>query len=229
MAGELSYAAAFLAGVSGSLHCLTMCGGITGALGMRARSTGKTAAGAFAYATTYQIGRLLSYAMAGALCGGIGGFLINLIDSKDITLYLRAAAGMLLLLLGAQLLFSWRLLTPIEKMGAKIWRRLLPLTQHLPTSGFPQALLLGALWGWLPCGLVYSMLLLGVLGGNALHGALLMLAFGTGTLPAMLGSSLLSSQLQRILSLRGWRVVAGLLMMGFGILTVMMAFPHHAH
>jgi sulfite exporter TauE/SafE len=229
MAGELSYAAAFVAGVSGSMHCLTMCGGLTGALGMRARSTGKTAAGAFAYATTYQLGRLLSYATAGALCGGVGGALVSLIELTPVSMYLRVAAGVLMMLLAAQLLFSWRLLAPIEKLGAHVWRKLLPLTRQLPASGYSQALLLGALWGWLPCGLVYSMLLLGVLGGSAPHGALLMLAFGAGTLPTMLSSSLLSSQLQRILTLSGWRIVAGLVMTGFGIWTIKMAFMHHAH
>lgn len=229
MAGEISYAAAFVAGVSGSLHCLAMCGGLSGALGMRARTAGKTASGAFAFAATYQTGRLLSYALAGSLCGAVGGLLTNLMSITGLTIWLRVAAGVLMVLLGAQLLFGWRLLTSIEKAGAHLWRQLAPLSKKLPESGFAQTLLMGALWGWLPCGLVYSMLLLGVLGGSAPHGALLMLAFGVGTLPAMLSSSLLSSQLQRILSLQGWRVAAGLLMTGFGLWTIMMALQHHSH
>jgi sulfite exporter TauE/SafE len=196
---------------------------------MRARSTGKTAAGAFVQAGTYQLGRLSSYALAGAACGGMGGVLQRLIALTSMTSLLRVAAGCLLLLLGLQLLGNWRLLVPIEKIGARLWRRLAPLTQHLPRSGFTQALLLGMVWGWLPCGLVYSMLLLGVLGGSATHGALLMLAFGVGTLPSMLSGSLLSSQLQRILSLRRWRVMAGLLLAGFGVWTMLQALQHHVH
>jgi sulfite exporter TauE/SafE len=229
MAGEVSYAAAVLAGISGSMHCLAMCGGLSGALGMRARSAGKTASAAFAYASTYQIGRLLSYALAGALCGVAGGLLARLMSLTGLTIWLRVAAGVLMVLLGAQLWSGWRLLGPIEKAGAQLWRQLAPLSRKLPESGWSQALLLGALWGWLPCGLVYSMLLLGVLGGSAPHGALLMLAFGAGTLPAMMSSTLLSAQLQRVLNLHGWRWMAGLLMTGFGIWTIMMALQHHGH
>ena len=108
-----------------------------------------------------------------------------------------------------------------------VWRTLAPLSQKIPRSGISQALLLGALWGWLPCGLVYSMLLLGVLGGSALHGALLMLVFGLGTLPMMMSSSLLMAQMQRIFGFYGWKVMSGVLMVGFGMWTIRMAVQHH--
>ena len=227
MNGELSYAAAFIAGVSGSLHCMVMCGGLSGALGMRARGAGKTAAGAFAYTSIYQMGRLLSYAMAGAICGGVGGVILSLVALPGLMLYLRLTAGMLIVLMGCQMLFSWRLLAAIEMGGAVVWRTLAPLSQKIPRSGISQALLLGALWGWLPCGLVYSMLLLGVLGGSALHGALLMLVFGLGTLPVMMSGSLLISQMQRILGIYGWKVMSGVLMVGFGMWTIRMAVQPH--
>jgi len=227
MNGELSYAAAFIAGVSGSLHCMAMCGGLSGALGVRARAAGKTAAGAFAHTAIYQLGRLLSYAMAGALGGGVGGVMLRLVALPGLMLYLRLTAGILIVLMGCQMLFSLRLLTAIEKSGAMVWRTLAPLSQKIPRSGISQALLLGALWGWLPCGLVYSMLLLGVLGGSALHGALLMLVFGLGTLPMMMSSSLLMAQMQRIFGFYGWKVMSGVLMVGFGMWTIRMAVQHH--
>lgn len=226
MSGEISYAAAFVAGVSGSMHCLAMCGGLSGALGMRARSVGKSAAGAFAHSALYQLGRLASYALAGAVVGALGGVLMQAMNIKDWTRWLRVAAGVVMILLGLQLMFGWRLLAPVERAGARLWQCLAPLSKRLPDAGWPQALLLGALWGWLPCGLVYSMLLLGVLGGSAAHGASLMLAFGVGTLPAMFSATLLSAQLQRVLTLKGWRVAAGMLMMLFGSWTIRAVFGH---
>jgi hypothetical protein len=227
--GDLTLAAAFVAGVSGSVHCMSMCGGLTSAFGMRARAHGGNARGAFIQAGIYQAGRISSYMLAGALCGAFGGLLLRFIDLAGMTLWLRVAAGALLVLLGLQLMFGWRLLRPIETMGAHIWRRLSPLAQHLPAAGIAQAFTMGMLWGWLPCGLVYSMLMLGVLGGSPAHGALLMLAFGLGTLPSMLGSSLLASQLAGAASQQGLRAVAGVLMIVFGVWTAWVALQHHAH
>lgn len=227
--GDLTLAAAFVAGVSGSLHCMTMCGGLAGALGMRARAAGGGARGAFIHALLYQLGRLSSYALAGMLCGLFGGLLLQMMNAAQASLWLRVAAGAVLVMLGLQLAFGWRLLQPVEAIGAQLWRRLAPLTRGLTGTGAMQSFATGMLWGWLPCGLVYSMLLLGVLGGTAGHGAVLMLAFGAGTLPSMLGSSLMASQLARITAMAGWRRLAGGLMMLCGLWTGWIALQHHAH
>lgn len=226
-AGDLSVAAAFVAGVAGSMHCLVMCGGVAGAFGMRARSAGGDAKHAFMHAALYQAGRLSSYALAGVLCGIFGGLLLEAMGLTGIR-WLRVAAGTLMLLLGLQVALGRPLLAPIEKVGAGVWRCIAPLARHVP-GGVAQPLLMGMLWGWLPCGLVYSMLLLGTLGGSASHGALIMLAFGAGTLPAMLGSSLLASQLSRATARRGLRVLAGGLLIVFGVWTAGVALQHYFH
>jgi uncharacterized protein len=228
-AGDISIAAAFVAGVAGSMHCLAMCGGLAGAFGMRARAAGGDARHAFLHAALYQMGRLSSYALAGALCGLFGGLLVTAMDLAGVTLWLRVVAGVLLLLLGLQLALGWRLLAPIEKMGSHVWRRISPLAQYLPARGATQPLLMGMLWGWLPCGLVYSMLLLGALGGSARHGALIMFAFGAGTLPSMLSSTLLASQMSRVAARQGLRALAGALLIVFGIWTAGVALQHHFH
>lgn len=228
-AGDLTLVAAFVAGVSGSVHCIAMCGGLTSAFGMRARAHGGTARNAFLHASLYQLGRIVSYMLAGAVCGAFGGLLLRFIDLAGITVWLRVIAGLLLMMLGLQLLWGWRLLRPLETAGARVWRRLAPLAKHLPAAGMPQAFMLGALWGWLPCGLVYSMLMLGVLGGSSGHGALVMLAFGVGTLPSMLSSSLLASQVARAASQQGLRAVTGALMIVFGMWTGWVALQHHVH
>ena len=226
MSSNLSLIAAFLAGLTGSVHCLVMCGGIAGALGMRARTMGLTAPITFLHSLTYQVGRLSSYALAGALVGSFGAILQAFLYWLPIALTLRLIAGLVLMLLGLQLMLKWRLLQPLERLGANFWRQLAPLAGHASGHGFRSALLLGAVWGWLPCGLIYSMLLLGALQGTAMHGALIMLAFGAGTLPAMLSSSLLSAQLSRIVSLRGMRILTGLLLLLLGWWTMWVATKH---
>jgi sulfite exporter TauE/SafE len=80
-----------------------------------------------------------------------------------------------------------------------------------------QAAALGYLWAWIPCGLVYSVLITAVATGSVLDGALVMLAFGAGTLPNLLGIGLLAGAAARI-SERAWvKQVAGLLVIGFGL------------
>jgi sulfite exporter TauE/SafE len=195
---------------------------------MRARTMGLTAPVTFLHSLTYQVGRLSSYALAGALVGAFGAVVQALLYWLPIALALRLIAGVVLMLLGLQLMLNWKLLQPLERLGANFWRQLAPLTRHASGSGLGNALLLGAMWGWLPCGLIYSMLLLGALQGTALHGAMIMLAFGTGTLPAMLGSSLLSAQLSRITSLRGMRIFTGLLLLLLGWWTMWVATQHHS-
>jgi len=134
---------------------------------------------------------------------------------------------MLLIMVGLQLILQWRLLQPLEQLGGSLWRRIAPLAQRTQGKGVLQTFLLGLLWGWLPCGLVYSMLMLGALGGSAAHGALTMLAFGVGTLPMMLSGNLLAAQIARITALRKMRTFAGLLLLVLGCWTMWVALQHH--
>ena len=121
------------------------------------------------------------------------------------------------LALGA--LWGWRnLLSHVEKAGGYLWRRIEPLGRGLlPVRHIRQALVLGALWGWLPCGLVYSVLIWSVSAGGAGQGALLMLAFGLGTLPNLLAMGAAAAQLQRFVRLPWVRQAAGLLIILFGV------------
>lgn len=228
MITELSLAAAFVAGVSGSLHCLVMCGGISSALGIRARMQGHSAPAALLHASLYQAGRLASYTLAGILCGALGAWLLRALNVVLMAMWLRMVAGGVMVLLGGQLLFGWRLLAPIERLGYRLWRHCSPLLAHTQGRGaWLQAIMLGAIWGWLPCGLVYSMLLLGVLGATPLRGGEIMLAFGLGTLPMMLCSSLIASQLARAQA-QQWRRLGGFTLLALGVWTILSAL-HQGH
>ena len=225
----ISLAAAFVAGVAGSAHCAAMCGGISGALGMRARHLGASPPRAFAQALGHQVGRTASYAAAGAVCGAFGGALQSLVDLAGLARIARVAAGLLLIALALQIAFRRRGFPGVERIGAHLWRRLAPAALAARAPGVGGAVLLGALWGWMPCGLVYSMLAFAALAGGAMRGAATMAAFGLGTWPAVFGGSLLSAQAWRITGARGLHAAAGVLLMLFGALTALapLAPMHH--
>lgn len=238
MTTTMSMTAAFITGVSGSLHCLGMCGGISTALGVRARTLGHTPTRTLLHATLYHAGRLLSYSLLGALGGAVGAGLVRVVSSWAMASGLRVAAGLFMMLLGCQLLFAPRLLAPLETLGYRVWRAVTPhinaKLKPSPQASIPgspaslfNTLLLGAVWGWLPCGLVYSMLLLGVLGASPMEGAGIMLAFGAGTLPLMLSSSLFAGQWARAMT-HNWRVLGGITLLVLGAWTSFVAL-HHSH
>lgn len=228
----ISLSAAFIAGVAGSAHCFAMCGGLAGALGMRARSTATSPHSAFTNALSYHVGRLGGYAMAGAICGLIGATLTAVLDLARVGVVLRIASGVLLMLIALRMLSPWNPLRWLETLGAKFWRRLQPFTLGTgKLTGHTHAVALGFLWGWLPCGLVYSMLLFAALSGHALNGAAILFAFGLGTLPSMLTSSVLASQVQRFLKGRWPRFASGALLLLFGAWMIWVSIPAagHAH
>lgn len=201
---ETSLLAALLGGVVGSVHCFGMCGGIAGALGM-------AGGGRATFAVAYSAGRIASYAVAGAIAGAIGA---GLAGAAGLGPWLRLVMGIVLILLGLQIAINLRLLAPLEAAGATLWRRLAPVARRfVPPRHAGQALALGALWGWLPCGLVYGMLAAAAASGAALDGALFMAVFGLGTAPAMVGLAWASGRGGTWLTSRrrrafGWLLVA---------------------
>lgn len=208
---EAGYAAIFLVGLLGGSHCVGMCGGIVGALSMQAPQ-GRLALTA---QLAYNLGRIASYTAAGLLAGALGQIAGELVPLQR-ALYL--VASLMLVAMGIYLLGLTQSLTWLENRGQVIWRRIQPFTSRfLPVRGAAQALPLGMLWGWLPCGLVYSALATALASGSAGEGALLMLAFGLGTLPNLLLAGLLLVRFRRFAQARATRVVSGLLVLGYGI------------
>jgi hypothetical protein len=166
----------------------------------------------------YNLGRIVGYGVAGAIVGGFGALLLQLGSVQTAQRVLYGLAGLAMILLGLYLGGWWRILGAIERLGLHLWRRLEPLGRRLlPVRRIPDALLLGFLWAWIPCGLVYSVLITAVSTGNPLDGALLMLAFGAGTLPNLLGIGLLAGAAARLAERPWLRQAAGLLVIGFGV------------
>lgn len=226
----IALSAALVAGIAGSAHCFAMCGGLAGALSMRTRAAAAQSADAMRTAGLYQLGRLGGYASAGALFGWAGDTLQSWLNLPRLATAMRLAGGTLVVLLALRLLTGWNLLAWPERLGARLWRKLQPLMQFAASQrGASRSLLLGLLWGWLPCGLVYSMLIFAALSGEALRGAAIMLAFGAGTLPAMWTSSVFALQLNRGLQKHGARQLSGAVLMAFGLWLGWAALPQESH
>jgi uncharacterized protein len=210
--------AALAAGVAGSAHCFAMCGGIAGALGMHARHSGVPPAQATRRAVLYQLGRVAGYTGAGALVGALSQSAHGLMQLIGAGALLRIAAGVLTLLIAVRMLSGRNFLAPLERTGVFVWRRLQPLAHRAARgTAWHTSLLVGLLWGWLPCGMVYSMLLMAATSGSFVGGAAIMASFGLGTLPAMLASTWLASRMPRAAGGPAVRAVSGTLLAIFGV------------
>ncbi len=219
-------AAAFLVGLTGGVHCVGMCGGVVGALGFGLpESVRGRVAGVVPFLLAYNLGRLLSYAAAGALMGGLGLAAARMAALHDVRLVLQMVAGLFMVALGLYLAGWWYGVARLERIGGGVWRRLEPFGRRLlPVSSVPQALLFGLVWGWLPCGLVYSVLIWSLSAGGVVEGALLMAGFGLGTLPNLLAMGFFAARLSAFLRKQAVRRVAGAAVILFGLWSVAQAF-----
>jgi sulfite exporter TauE/SafE len=209
------FVAVFLVGLLGGVHCIGMCGGIVSALTVQLPGDRKAN---WPLHLAYNVGRITSYTLAGAVMGSVGslGLLLNNLLPIQMTLYV--GANVMLLALGAYLTGATRTLAFTEKIGQRLWLHLQPATRwFLPVRRISQAFPLGMLWGWLPCGMVYSVLAMALMSGSAQRGAATMLVFGLGTLPNLMLAGLLLKRLRGIAQARWVRVGAGVIVFGFGV------------
>lgn len=210
---EFSLIAAFLVGFLGGAHCVGMCGGIVAAMSWHGGERLP-----YGLHLGYNLGRILSYTLAGALAGlaGSAAFLSAHLLPLQQALYLLAQG--VLILLGLYLAGLNQAVLILERAGGALWARLQPrLGRLLPVRTPGRAVVAGALWGWLPCGLVYSVLVSALASGGPLQGAGLMLAFGLGTLPNLLAMGWAADRLRAITADRRLRRAAGLTIAAFGV------------
>ncbi|MYM63184.1 sulfite exporter TauE/SafE family protein [Pseudomaricurvus sp. HS19] len=215
---------AFAMGLLGGGHCVGMCGGITAALSFAVPAEKRVRR--WSILLSYNIGRIASYGIIGGLFGYLGQ---QLISGQGLSI-MRLLAGLLLIAMGLYVADWWRGLTRLEKLGSYAWRWLQPLGKRLmPVSSPSRALLLGGIWGWLPCGLVYSALAYAMAQAQGAAAAGVMLAFGLGTLPAVLAGGLFAERLKQLLQSRGLRGLMGGLIILFGAWTVWLTLQHANH
>jgi len=218
-----AYVIAPVVGLFSALHCIGMCGGIVGALtfslpdGVRRQPRRL-----LAFTLAYNAGRIVSYALAGALFGWFGALVFAAANAGPAAWLLRLAAAVITVAVGLYIAGWLPHFARVERLGEPLWRALEPLGRRLlPVHTLGRAALYGAVWGWLPCGLVYAMLIAAPAQSSMLGGALHMALFGLGTLPVMLGTGMLAGRL------RGWtgnsalRQLAGLGVVGLGLFTLL--------
>jgi len=188
MTFESNYLAALIVGLLGGVHCMAMCGAVVGSLTFNLKPEVQVSyLRQLPYQLSYNLGRIFSYGMIGFLFGWLGSSLTNLAEFLPMQQALQVFAGLFMLALGLYIAGLWNGIVVIERAGGKIWKAMKPLTSKMMTvSTIPQAWYYGLVWGWLPCGLVYSVLIMALSAGSAVEGGLVMLAFGLGTIPNLM-------------------------------------------
>lgn len=219
-----TYLSAFLVGLVGGVHCLGMCGGIVSSLSL-GLSKEQKGSSLLSYQLAYNIGRISSYVLAGAIMGGIGMIVLQWMPLYVTQRVLYALAGLMMILLGLYISGWWMALNHVEQAGKHFWKLLEPIAKRLlPINTTLQAFKVGLVWGWIPCGLVYSMLIQAVSSGSAINGGAIMLAFALGTLPNLLMMGFLAGAAARMLHSRWFKQVAGVMIIGFGVWTLLKVF-----
>lgn len=215
----LALGAALLAGLLGGVHCVAMCGGIAVGAAAAMRTQGRWPA--LRAALALNLGRVAGYALGGALAGGIGAVIVHAAEAPWLGIALRSLVGAVLVLAALRLLDTRGRLGFLRRSGDLLWRRLSPLTRKLlPATTLPRRFALGALWGWMPCGLSSTLLLAAWFTASALHGALLMAAFGLGTLAVMVPVTWSGASVARRLAEPRLRMTAAGLILAAGVLTL---------
>lgn len=211
---EFSLISVFLVGLLGGGHCVGMCGGIVGAVSVSLPQ----AKPKLHFIVAYNAGRIVSYALAGGLAGAVGAssFFLSHVLPIEKTLY--AAANLMLIFLGLYLAGFSAMLTRVEVLGASVWKHIQPIGKRfIPVKTKSQAFCLGMVWGWLPCGLVYSILIAALASGSAMQGSIIMLCFGLGTLPTLLAMGMTAIKLKQYLQQQWVRKLSGVLIVTFGV------------
>ena len=224
-----AYFAIALVGLLGGVHCFAMCGGIVGALtlGLPREISGRFSR-LWPYLLAYNGGRIVSYTIIGMLAGALGGAASLLADQHSL-MVLRTLAATVMITLGLYMTGLWSGITVLERGGAVLWRQIAPLARKLmPVSSPGQAFAAGLVWGWLPCGLIYSATTWALVSGSWLQGGLLMLSFGLGTLPTLLAIGIGGASLAVWLKKPRLRVLAGIVLLLFGVWTLFAALTHRS-
>lgn len=221
---QTSYLVAFIVGLFSSLHCVTMCGSIIGTLTLSLKpEIRENKKRLLPFIINYNLGRLFSYTTGGLIAGFLGTVLIIPFNHETgyralqiLSATIMAGAGMFIA--GWFPGFAY-----IEKFGSKLWRLLDPVGRKLlPVTKLHQAFLFGIIWGWLPCGLVYTALALAITTGNIVSSALTMLSFGAGTLPAIISVGAMGGAFSKLARMNRFRQTIGVLLI---ILAILSALP----
>lgn len=232
----VSISAAFLIGLFSAVHCIGMCGSIIGALSLSLPGPIRdNPIKRFGFVSSYNFGRILSYGVAGMIIGGIGMTVFESSGSASIRMFAKIISTTMMIAIGLYLAGWFPQVSYIEKIGVPIWRKLEPIGRKMmPVDSIGKAFAYGLIWGWLPCGLVYTVLVWSLTTGSATNGALIMLAFGLGTLPTLITTGVMTSWITRFAQSPTARHIAGLIIIIMAIASLIIPIgmgsgEHHHH
>ncbi|MCK5871951.1 MAG: sulfite exporter TauE/SafE family protein [Methylococcales bacterium] len=222
VAFNASYFVAFMMGLISSIHCIGMCGSTIGTLTLSLSSTVRNnKKKLFFFVLSYNIGRISSYAIAGALVGLLGTLLKFPLSELQAYRTMQLFSGVIMAGSGFYIAGWFPRFAYIERLGAKFWRLIEPLGHQLiPVKTRLHAILFGMVWGWMPCGLVYSALTLSASTGDVLRSCFSMLAFGLGTLPAVMGVGIMTGILTKLSRMSRFKQIIGILLITLALLAV---------
>jgi len=220
------YVTGLVVGLLGGVHCLGMCGGVVGGLTFSLESRIQTSwLRMMPFQLLYNLGRISSYMIIGAIFGALGSGIGSLATFLPAQQFLQVIAGLFMIALGLYLGGWWFGVVKIEKIGQSLWVKLAPYAKKMtPVRHYYQAWLYGLIWGWLPCGLVYSMLIMAMTAGSALNGAALMLAFGLGTLPNLMLMGVFAFYFTRLARMVWVKRLAGFGVISMGLWQLYLAY-----
>lgn len=231
----------FLVGLLGSVHCAGMCGGIVSAMSVVSSAKKFPVAVVAAHASpgwkqtaigydailrvgSYNLGRISSYAVAGAAAGGLARSARVIARLSTLQMDGYWIVNLILIGMGLYLCGWWRGMAYLENAGKILWKKIFPLTAKLlPLDSSLKMMAAGSVWGWLPCGMVYSMLFTALMSGSAVTGAIVMAAFGLGTLPMLVTLGLVGEKIKATMQRPLVRQTGGLIVIGFGVLGLLRA------
>jgi len=229
----VSLSAAFLIGLFSTIHCIGMCGSIIGALSLSLpASIRDNRLKRFSFVTSYNIGRILSYTVAGLIAGGIGMGIFEASGLASGHTIIHTISLVMMVTIGLYLAGWLPQVAYFEKAGVPIWRQLEPIGRKMmPVDSMLKAFVYGMIWGWLPCGLVYTVLIWTLTSGSASNGALTMLAFGLGTLPTLISAGVMTSWLTRFAQSQNARRIIGIviILLAIGSLFIPIGGEHNHH
>lgn len=223
LAFNASYLVAFAMGLFSSMHCIGMCGSIIGTLTLSLKPEARaTKAILFPYVLNYNLGRISSYALAGTLVGLVEAILTMPLSEGQGYRILQVLSALIMTGAGLYIAGWFPRFAYIEKAGARFWKLIEPYGRRLiPVKTRKQAFLFGMVWGWLPCGLVYAALALAATTGDIIRSGVTMLAFGLGTLPAVISVGIITSTLTRLSRMHYFKQTVGLLMIALALLAAL--------
>lgn len=225
---EIFILVAFSLGFASTFHCVGMCGGIIAALTIGLpEEVRSNRSRLLSYIAIYNLGRISSYTLVGILAGLISAALVHTLSIENGHIILRALASTVLIIFGLQLSGLIPKMQALESIGAALWRRVQPLTKKFfPVRTLFRAFCFGLLWGWLPCGLVYTALLWASSSGDPVSAGMYMFAFGLGTLPGVMTSGVMSSTILKLSRIQNFRYGMAILMIILGFSLFFMPSHH---